>query len=143
MLMQKSKIYNAVLLIMYFLSLFMIIFSFGQFIEGPPYRVIVRGLPFIFGILLMSFSTAVSLRLKNDNLFILNLIIGGVIPIGYILTIQQYYNGGINVDYRPLFYVFSSFMFGISVLYIYTFIRLFFRIGRKSSHKKKHCRGNA
>lgn len=134
--MQKTNIYNSVLLIMYFLSLFLIIFSFGQFLEGPPYRVIVRSSPFISGIILMSFSTAVSLRLKSDRFFIVNLIIGGVTPIGYILTIQQYYNGGINTDYQTLVHVFSSLMFSVGVVYIYTFIRLFFRIVRRHSHIK-------
>ncbi len=76
-----------------------IIYLIGQFLEGPPYRVIVRGLPFILTSFFMSELAAHYLQQKFRLPVFASIVQGALIPAGFVLVIQRYYNGGINHSY--------------------------------------------
>lgn len=100
-----------------FLSLLSLVFIAGQYLEGPPYRVIVRSAPFILACFALSGLAAQYLRQRSSLPLLYYLYQALLIPGGFIFAIQNYYNGGINVDYS-LAVLFFAILMGLNgILY--------------------------
>lgn len=94
-----------------------LIFIIGQYLEGPPYRVIVRSLPFILACFALSGLAAQYLWQRSELPRLYCLLQALLIPFGFIFAIQNYYNGGINADYSLAVRFFAILMGLNGVLY--------------------------
>ena len=95
-------------------------YLFGQFLEGPPYRVIVRGLPFILACFVMSELAAHYLYQKFRGSVLVAIVQGALIPAGFVLVVQRYYNGWINHDYTTAVTLFSLAMGINGMVYLWS-----------------------
>jgi hypothetical protein len=90
----------------------------GQFLEGPPCRVIVRGLPFILCSFVLAELATYSLHRKFRLPVLVSIVQGALVPAGFVLVLQRYYNGGINHDYAVAVTLFSLAMGLNGVIYL-------------------------
>jgi hypothetical protein len=97
-----------------------IIYLLGQFLEGPPYRVIVRGLPFILTSFVLSGFAAHNLHQKFRLPILISIVQGALIPAGFVLVIQRYYNGGMNHDYATVAILFTLAMGINGIIYLWS-----------------------
>lgn len=93
----------------------LIFFIVGQFLEGPSYRVIVRGWPFILACFALSGVAAYTLRQRFRVPSVVSIVQALLVPTGFIFAVQQYYDGGINTDYATAV-VFSMLAMGVNGL---------------------------
>ncbi|MCK4502455.1 MAG: hypothetical protein KAU22_05425 [Desulfuromonadales bacterium] len=89
----------------------------GQYLEGPPYRVIVRSVPFILACFALSILAAQYLRQRSSLPLLYYLYQALLVPGGFIFVIQNYYNGGINGDYSLAILFFAILMGLNGILY--------------------------
>ncbi|WP_176290262.1 hypothetical protein [Desulfuromonas acetoxidans] len=77
----------------------LLLFLFGQYLEGPPYRVIVRSGPFLIAVVGVTAlaSTFVWHLLRYPPL--LGFIYVVTVSMGFIWSAQHYYDGGKHSDY--------------------------------------------
>jgi len=119
--------------ILHWLLLPALIFIAGQYLEGPPYRVIVRSVPFILVFFSLSALAARYLRQRSDLPLLYYLLQALLVPFGFIFAIQNYYNGGINVDYSLAVLFFAILMGLHGILYGFSL----FSCKRKPTLKSK------
>lgn len=98
----------------------LIIYLTGQFLEGPPYRVIVREFPFILACFVTSELAAHYLYQKFRGSVLVAIVQGALVPAGFILVVQRYYNGGINHDYTTAVTLFSLAMGINGMVYLWS-----------------------
>jgi hypothetical protein len=90
----------------------------GQFLEGPPYRVIVRSLPFILSCFALSGLAMHYLRQRIQLPVVGSIVQGLLLPTGFIFVVQKYYNGGINSDYTTAVTLFALAIGANGVIYL-------------------------
>jgi hypothetical protein len=113
-----SKMGATLLLGLRWLLLPLLLLTFGLFIEGPPTRLAVHSPLFLlssFGLSLFA-AQYVNQRWKTGLWF--TIIQAVVIPVGYILVMQRYYNGAKDMDYTMAMFFFSLFMSINGLLYL-------------------------
>jgi len=86
--------YMSVILILRWFLLPLLLYIAGQYLEGPPYRVIVRSVPFVLACFALSGLAAQYLRQKSDLPLLYYLLQALLVPFGFVFAIQSYYNGG-------------------------------------------------
>lgn len=92
----------------------LLVLLFAQYLEGPPYRVIVRSFPFIITVVAVSaFAGEIVWRLKPYPP-VLGLVYTIIVSAGFIWSAQSYYEGGKNRDYLFLL-VFWSILMGLNL----------------------------
>ena len=108
------------ILVIRWLLLPALVYLIGQFLEGPPYRVIVRGLPVILVCFIMSELAAHYLHKKFRLPVIISIVQGALVPAGFVLVVQRYYNGGINHDYTTAVTLFALAMGVNGMVYLWS-----------------------
>jgi hypothetical protein len=85
----------------------LLLFLFGQYLEGPPYRVIVRSGPFVIAVVgVTALASAFVWRLRRYPP-LLGFIYVVMVSMGFIWSAQHYYDGGKNSDYLTFFLVWT------------------------------------
>lgn len=98
----------------------LLFYLLGQYLEGPPTRVVVRSVPFIFTCIAISILAVQFLRQRHNIPLGTVLLAGVVTPLGFIISLQNYYNGGKNPDYAVIAGVFSVLMLLNGGIYLYS-----------------------
>lgn len=109
----------------------LLFYVFGDFLEGPPTRVVVRSIPFVLVCILLPGLTAQFLyqvhRLPRHIVTSSSLFI----TCGFIYFSQLYYNGSKDKDYELLTTIFFILMCLVGLVYLYSL----FVIKPKSSYE--------
>ncbi|MCP3670267.1 MAG: hypothetical protein GY814_07515 [Gammaproteobacteria bacterium] len=108
---------NTLVLVLRWLLLPLLLYIAGQYLDGPPYRVIVRSLPFVLACFYLSIAAAHYLRYKSDLPLYFYLLQAILVPGGFVFAIQYYYNGGINTDFSLAVLFFVILMGTNAILY--------------------------
>ncbi len=112
------------------LLLVLLIGILGQFMEGPPTRVVVRSSGFVFCCFAMSLFAAHFLhKVKKIHITVITTL-GLLVPGGYIYMAQCFYTGGKNMDFAlPL--LFFTLLMALNCLF---FIRALFSLRKTKSN---------
>ena len=105
-----SRLLQQFLLILPWLLLPLLTYVAGQFLEGPPFRVIVRSVPFIVATLGLAGLAALHLHRRFAAPLWLCLTLGAAVPAGFIFALQGYYHGGQNSAFAMLAGSFTALM---------------------------------
>ena len=114
----------------------LLIYLLGQYFEGPPYRVIVRSLPFMMSCFYLSIVAAMQLHQRSELPLLYLLLQALLVPVGFVFTIQNYYNGGINADYSLAVLFFTILMGFNGIIYCWSL----FSFHRQSKLRIKSAR---
>lgn len=93
----------------------LLFFLLGQYLEGVAYRVFVRDVPFVFAVYAVAFLAGQFLRQIRAPSRWLTPLQTLLAPSLFILSVQQYYNGSINVSALPALMV-CSLPMGLNLL---------------------------
>jgi len=111
----------------------LLIYLVGQYLEGPAYRVLVRGLPFVVAAFALSVLAAQFLRRAKHLPWLLMVAQALVVPAGFVYSLQQYYDGGGNGSNVPAALFFSGLMALNAVIYLNSLFSL--RVGVRPERK--------
>ena len=92
----------------------------GDFLEGPPTRVVVRSLAFAVACFSLSLLTAQFLHQVHRLPLAIALPPALFIPAAFIYCAQHYYHGGKNADYELAISFFFVLMCLVGAVYIYS-----------------------
>lgn len=111
----------------------LLLYLIGQYLEGSPYRVIVRSLPFLVACFALSWLATDFLRSKHKVPLWTSLFQGGVLPVVFIFSVQGYYSGAENSIYASSAVFLGLLMVGNGGIYV---LSLFSRGGTQKKVKK-------
>lgn len=98
----------------------LLFYVFGDFLEGPPTREVVRSWPFIVACVSLPVLTAQFLYQVFRVHFAALVVPALAIPSGYIHFAQLYYDGGKNEPYELSVTLFFVLMLLIGVVYLFS-----------------------
>lgn len=96
----------------------LLFYLLGQFLEGPPYRVIVQSLPFIIGSFGIFLLAAQYLRERFNWPIIVTMSPALMLAAGYVYVIQQHFDGSANPPSTPMATLFSLLLFIAVLIYL-------------------------